>query len=98
MIFQSLSLAKIQMKLGELVIYDAYVIFPAISYQIFITRVYSSITQSHYTSSFSIMNNKKEASYKLIFKKLHENITNYLEIEESCNIRELHTDLGIVIG
>ena len=99
MIFQSPSLAKIQLKLGELVFCDAtYFICPAISYQIFITRVYSPITHSYYTTSFSIMNNKKETTYKLIFKKLHENITKYLEIGEGYNIRELHTDFEIAIG
>ena len=99
MIFQSPSLAKIQLKLGELVFCDeTYFIFPAITYQIFITRVYSSITNSYYTTSFRIINKKYEASYKLIFKKLHENITNYLEIGESYNIRELHADFQIANG
>jgi hypothetical protein len=44
------------------------------------------------------MNNKKESNYTIIFKKIHENIKNYLDIGEIYEIKELHTDFEIAIG
>ena len=98
MIFQSPKLVKIQLKLGALVFCDTtFFICLAISYQIFITRELSNITHSYYTTSFSIMNNKKESNYILVFTKI-QNIKKYLEIGESYEIKELHTYFEIAIG
>ena len=60
MIMKSPNLAKIQMKLGIIIFCDAC---PTISYQVFITRVFSEKTESYYTTSFSIMNKKREKDY-----------------------------------
>ena len=72
---QSPNLAKIQMKLGNIIFWDAtFYICPTICYQVFITRVYSNKTNSYYTTSFSIMNTKREKGYYKIFKILDDNI------------------------
>ena len=84
MVLQSLSLAKIHLKFGHLIFLDAtFFICPSISYQVFITKVYSSLTHSHYTTSFSIMNKKREMDYTEIFKVIDENIKLFLDIGET---------------
>ena len=58
-----------------------------IYYQVFITRVFSGKTESYYTTSFSIMNKKREKDYYKIFKILDDNIKNYLDLGESYNVK-----------
>ena len=99
MILQSPGLAKIQLKLGNIDFCDgAFFICPSVAYQVFITRVYSSITHSYYTTSFSIMKNKSEKDYTKVFNVLNENIKKYLDIGESYEIEEVHTDFELAIG
>ena len=63
-IFQSNNLAKIQLKYGNVIFCDAtFKSCPSFSYQIFITRVFEVfdfIKNSYYTTSFSIMKNKRK--------------------------------------
>ena len=99
MILQSPGLAKIQLKLGNIDFCDGtFFICPSVAYQVFITRVYSSITHSYYTTSFSIMKNKSEKDYTKVFNVLNENIKKYLDIGESYEIEEVHTDFELAIG
>ena len=44
------------------------------------------------------MKNKSEKDYTKILNVLNENIKNYLEIGESYEIEEVHTDFELVIG
>ena len=58
-ILQSPKLAKIHMKLGSIIFCDdTFFVCPSFAYQLFITRVFSSITNSYYTTSFTIMDGK----------------------------------------
>ena len=99
MIMQSPNLAKIQMKLGNIIFCNAtFYICPTICYQVFITRVYSNKTNSYYTTSFSIMNTKREKGYYKIFKILDDNIKNYLDFGESYNVKEIHIDFEYAIA
>ncbi len=59
----------------------------------FITRVYSITTNSYYTTSFTIMQNKKEKIIKA-FQKIHYNIKPYLDIGEEYTVEEIHTDFS----
>jgi len=40
------------------------------SYQIFITRTYAKELDSFYTTSFAILQNKEQETYKILFEKL----------------------------
>jgi hypothetical protein len=58
-ILLSPNLAKIQIELGSIVFCDAtFFIAPKFALQVFRTRVYSDLTNSYYTTSFSIMKGK----------------------------------------
>ena len=59
------------------------------------TRVYDSIKNVYYTTSFSLMKNKTNEDYELLFRKLHENLAQNLDINEEYSIKELHTDFEI---
>ena len=77
-ILQSPKLAKIHMKLGSIIFCDAtFFVCPSFAYQLFITRVFSSITNSYYTTSFTIMDGKKEIDYTKIFNQINEHIKLY---------------------
>ena len=82
------------MKLRNIIFFNAtFFICPIISYQVFITRIYSDKAETYYTTSFSIMNKKREKDYYKIFKTLGYSIKSYLYLGESYNINEVHTDL-----
>ena len=69
-----------------------------IVYKLFVTRVYSEKTNSYYTTSYSIMSNKSDNDYALVFNKINDNIKFYLDIGEDYQINELHTDFEVAIG
>lgn len=99
MIFQSPDQAKIHLKYGKIIFADAtFFSCPNLAYQLFIIRVHSLIDNIYYTTSFSLMKNKTEKDYALIFKKLSNNISHYLDIGEEYNIFEIHTDFEKAIG
>ncbi|KAL6607126.1 hypothetical protein U3516DRAFT_757070 [Neocallimastix sp. 'constans'] len=52
-----------------------FFIAPKFSYQIFITRTYAKELDSFYTTSFAILQNKEQETYK-IFKKLKKKNAN----------------------
>lgn len=96
MIMQSPNLAKIQKKLSNIIFCDAtFFICPAISYQVFIMKVYSDKNKSYYMTSFSIMNKKREKDYYKIFKILDDNIQNYLDLGESYNVNKFISILNL---
>ena len=98
-IFQSPNLAKIHIKFGAMVFLDAtFYSCPLIAYQLFITRVYDSIKNVYYITSFSLMKNKTKEDYELLFRKLHEIVVQNLDINEEYSIKELNTDFEIQIG
>ena len=44
------------------------------------------------------MNGKTEEDYFLVFKKLHEHVSYFLDINEKYMLKELHTDFEIAVG
>ncbi|KAG4091882.1 hypothetical protein H8356DRAFT_1278659 [Neocallimastix lanati (nom. inval.)] len=46
-------------------------------YQVFITRIYAPEINSFYTTSLSILNNKEQATYELLFEELKKNASKY---------------------
>ena len=99
LIYQSPLLAKIQIKFGDILFCDGtFYSCPSITYQIFITRVYSEKSNAYYTTSFSLMSNKTEDLYTIISKKLNDNINKYFDLYENYEINELHIDFEIAIG
>ncbi len=51
-----------------------FYIAPKCSYQMFITRNYIREIYSFYTTAFSILKNKQELAYKILFRELKKNI------------------------
>ncbi|KAG4083990.1 hypothetical protein H8356DRAFT_1746097 [Neocallimastix lanati (nom. inval.)] len=48
-------------------------IAPIFGYQVFITKIYAPEINSFYTTSLSILNNKEQAIYELLFEELKKN-------------------------
>ena len=93
LILQSPSLAKIQIEFGTTLFCDStFFIAPKFAYQVFITRVFSSVTNSYYTTSFSIMSGKTINDYFKIFSEIHKHLQKYNKIGDTYKITELHTD------
>ncbi|KAL6623829.1 hypothetical protein U3516DRAFT_795393 [Neocallimastix sp. 'constans'] len=54
-----------------------FFIAPRFSYQIFIIRTYAKELNSFYTTSFAILKNKEQETYKILFEKLKKNANTY---------------------
>ncbi|KAG4103486.1 hypothetical protein H8356DRAFT_928816, partial [Neocallimastix lanati (nom. inval.)] len=54
----------------DIFIYGTFFIAPKFSYQIFITKTYAKELESFYTTSFAILKNKEQETYKILFEKL----------------------------
>ena len=54
-----------------------FYIAPIFGYQVFITRIYAPKINSFYTTSLSILNNKEQATYELLFEELKKNASKY---------------------
>ncbi|ORY26930.1 hypothetical protein LY90DRAFT_513619 [Neocallimastix californiae] len=54
-----------------------FYIAPIFGYQVFITGVFAPEINSFYTTSLSILNNKEQATYELLFEELRKNESNY---------------------
>ncbi|KAL6624267.1 hypothetical protein U3516DRAFT_743537 [Neocallimastix sp. 'constans'] len=54
-----------------------FYIAPIFGYQVFITRVFAPDINSFYTTSLSILNNKEQATYELLFEELKKNESKY---------------------
>ena len=49
---------------------STFYIAPIFGYQVFITRIFTPEINSFYTTSLSILNNKEQATYQLLFEEL----------------------------
>ncbi|KAG4082898.1 hypothetical protein H8356DRAFT_1437394 [Neocallimastix lanati (nom. inval.)] len=58
-----------------------FYIAPIFSYQIFITRTYVTELNCFYTTSFSILKNKKQTTYEILFEEIKKNSSKYNSIE-----------------
>ncbi|KAG4081954.1 hypothetical protein H8356DRAFT_1438137 [Neocallimastix lanati (nom. inval.)] len=70
-IFQSPFQAKLFKKYNNDIFVDGtFYIAPKFSQQVFITRTYVKELNSFYTTSYAILRNKKQKTYKMLFNKL----------------------------
>jgi len=69
--YQSPFLVKLFREYNDDIFVDGtFFIAPKFSYQIFITRTYAKELDSFYTTSFAILKNKEQETYKILFEKL----------------------------
>ena len=47
-----------------------FIFAPIFSYQVFITRTYVTELNCFYTTSFSILKNKKQTTYEILFEEI----------------------------
>jgi len=77
-IFQSPFQTELFIKYNENIFADGtFYITPIFGYQVFITRAYVPEINSFYTTSLSVLKNKEQVTYELLFeelKKMHVNI------------------------
>ncbi|ORY55979.1 hypothetical protein LY90DRAFT_506886 [Neocallimastix californiae] len=73
-IFQFPFQAKLFREYNDDIFVDGtFFIAPKFSYQIIITRTYIKELDSFYTTSFAILKNKEQETYKILFEKLKKN-------------------------
>ena len=58
----------------DIFVNGTFFIAPNSSYQIFITRTYAKELDSFYTTSFAVIKNKEQETYKILFEKLKKKI------------------------
>ena len=98
-IFQSPNQAKIQIKHGELIFCDAtFYACPKIAYQLLILRVFDDEKESYYTTAFALMTDKTTDNYECFFRNIDINIRNYLSINSTYSVKEIHSDFELAIG
>ncbi|KAG4090938.1 hypothetical protein H8356DRAFT_1430848 [Neocallimastix lanati (nom. inval.)] len=97
-IFQSPFQAKLFREYNDDIFVDGtFFIAPKFSYQVFITRTYAKELDSFYTTSFAILKNKEQETYKMLFEKLKKNANtcnNNIRIEP----KNLHCDFERAIS
>ena len=77
-IFQSPFQTELFIKYNENIFADGtFYIAPIFSYQVFITRAYVPEINSFYTTSLSILRNKEQVTYELLFEELKKNACKY---------------------
>ncbi|ORY08557.1 hypothetical protein LY90DRAFT_519002 [Neocallimastix californiae] len=81
-IFQSPFQAKLFKKYNNDIFVDGtFYIASKFSQQVFITRTYVKELNSFYTTSYAILRNKKQKTYKMLFNKLKQNSNNNIITE-----------------
>ncbi|KAL6604182.1 hypothetical protein U3516DRAFT_841665 [Neocallimastix sp. 'constans'] len=75
---------------------DKFFIAPKFSYQIFITRTYAKELDSFYNTSFAILKNKEQETYKTLFEKLKKKLIYKLKKNKLCS-NEVKNDNNIFI-
>ncbi|ORX76575.1 hypothetical protein BCR32DRAFT_303757 [Anaeromyces robustus] len=77
-IFQSPFQTELFIEYNENMFVDGtFYIAPTFGYQVFITRVYAPEINSFYSTSLSILNNKEQSTYELLFEELKKNASKY---------------------
>lgn len=73
-IFQSPFQTKLFMQYNIDIFVDGIFKFsPKCGYQVFITRTYVNELNSFYTTSFSILKNKEQKTYEVLFEEIKKN-------------------------
>ncbi|KAG4092564.1 hypothetical protein H8356DRAFT_1429388 [Neocallimastix lanati (nom. inval.)] len=95
-IFQSPFQAKLFKKYNNDIFVDGtFYIAPKFSQQVFITRTYVKELNSFYTTSYAILRNKKQKTYKILFNKLKQNSNNNIITEPKnvhCDFEKVNDD------
>ncbi|KAG4101450.1 hypothetical protein H8356DRAFT_1421884 [Neocallimastix lanati (nom. inval.)] len=76
-IFQSPFQAKLFMENKHIFADGTFLIAPTNSYQVFITRTYVTELNCFYTTSMSILKNKEQTTYEILFNEIKKNIIKY---------------------
>ncbi|ORY38268.1 hypothetical protein LY90DRAFT_510921 [Neocallimastix californiae] len=76
-IFQSPFQAKLFMENKHIFADGTFLIVPTNSYQVFITRTYVTELNCFYTTSMSILKNKEQTTYEILFNEIKKNIIKY---------------------
>ncbi len=76
-IFQSPFQANLFTECDDIFADGTFYIAPDFSYQVFITRTYVKALNIFYTTSFSILKNKKQSTYEKLFEEIKKNVSNY---------------------
>ncbi len=85
-IFQSPFQAELFREYNNDIFVDGtFFIAPKFSHQVFITRNYVKELNSFYTTSYAILKNKKQTTYKILFNELKQNSNNNI-ITEPKNV------------
>ena len=96
-IFQSPFQAELFGKYYKDVFVDGtFYIAPKFSYQVFITRAYVSSFNKFYTTSVSILKNKEQATYEILFYELQKNARKFSNT--GATPTNLHCDFEIGIS
>jgi len=69
-VFQSPLQAELFSKNKPIFVDGTFYIAPIFSYQVFITRTYITELNCFYTTSFSILKNKKQTTYEILFEEI----------------------------
>ncbi|KAG4107787.1 hypothetical protein H8356DRAFT_1416198 [Neocallimastix lanati (nom. inval.)] len=80
-VFQSPFQAELFSKNKHIFADGTFYIAPIFSYQVFITRTYVTELNCFYTTSFSILKNKKQTTYEILFEEIKKNSSKYNNIE-----------------
>ncbi|KAG4081428.1 hypothetical protein H8356DRAFT_1405325 [Neocallimastix lanati (nom. inval.)] len=84
-IFQSPFQAKLFMENKHIFADGTFLIAPTNSYQVFITRTYVTELNCFYTTSMSILKNKEQTTYEILFNEIKKNIIKYNIINDKKN-------------
>ncbi|ORX64275.1 hypothetical protein BCR32DRAFT_251198 [Anaeromyces robustus] len=77
-IFQSPFQAKLFSKYKkDIFAVGTFYIASIISYQVFITRTYVTELNGFYTTSFSVLKDKKQSTYEILFEEITKNVIKY---------------------
>eukprot|EP00833_Pecoramyces_ruminatium_P006949 jgi/Orpsp1_1/1180981/evm.model.c7180000075342.1 len=76
-IFQSPFQAKLFIENKHIFADGTFYIAPINSYQVFITRIYVTELNCFYTTSMSILKNKEQETYEILFNEIKKNIIEY---------------------
>ncbi|KAG4101113.1 hypothetical protein H8356DRAFT_907800, partial [Neocallimastix lanati (nom. inval.)] len=98
-IFQSPFQAKLFREYNDDIFVDGtFFIAPKFSYQVFITRTYAKELDSFYTTSFAILKNKEQETYKMLFEKLKKKNANTCNYNIRIEPKNLHCDFERAIS
>ncbi|ORY57037.1 hypothetical protein LY90DRAFT_644895 [Neocallimastix californiae] len=80
-VFQSPFQAELFSKNKHIFADGTFYIAPIFSYQVFITRTYVTELNCFYTTSFSILKNKKQTTYEILFEEIKKK---FYKIKSEC--------------